>query len=1172
VEIQPARRFFFRLVFPWMLLIAGMALHGQETAGGAAEAAAGDVPGTGPQAAGEGTELGAAGELPGTEPGAGGEVPDTEPGAGGENAGEEAEAESPEAAILRMDIRTSTLSELANWCRSLGLSEGGDREALAERLRNHYELSPQAAAAAEEGEPEPKIITIESARSTEYFTLDVVDEEYARLRGDVVVSLKDGDAVHRIKAWEILYNRTRNILSASGGVEYVKEDGDTRETFRGESITVDLDNWSSIFMGGVSERSMQDNDTTYRFSGNLITRSDEEVTVITRARISNPKNEEAYWSLTASKLWLLPGSDWALVNGVLKVGEIPVLYLPVFFFPSDEIIFHPVLGYRSREGQFVQTTTYILGRPQAVSSSESSITKILGNSADMEKTREGVFLRSTGRKSRDPNDTRLSVLFDAYANLGFYLGTELALPAKGRFGATSLSAGVGFTRDIYLVPDSNYYTPFPRFDGTSDWNSSHLFSAELPLRYRLNTTGSLSGKYGSLSWGFPMYSDPFVNREFLNRSENQDLFAMVKELSSGKEEEVSTDTLGSYEWKLRGTITPSLPLLSPYLSSLSVSDISSSVSFRTRDALPSNPGYNPLSPERKFFFPDKITLYSITTSIAGTPLTLDSSRTTAASQTAGAAPEEAGEDPLGAFGVPVSPWETGSENAAAGGTGDPYRLSPPPLSQRFEPLRPGGQRFVIDYRFNPSSVMEMQLRSNAQNWPAVEDVDWSEVSSVLSTLKTDGSTGFTLSETNGLYTGSLRFSGTASWQDYTSLNTDSEDYNTQDKVDAARMRAYNSTFFTTSSEFTVTVKPLYRNAIWGNSSLRYTLKGLIAKSVLNGQTPEEASWDVEYGKWDKEHLDTHQAAATIEALVRDKAQTLVITSDLPPEDTALTGDATARVWLTTTNVRGKVFEPFDPEDRKVEPLYFTETLKFNNSFSLSQTVVYEPEPERFSSLTSSLSLYGLTASFTASYGRTYSLNISPPGWVQSTEESLNPREFKLAFVKSFKKEALWKKRLNFSVNLNTDLTFNLQQYTYSNFKFTLGFTLGITNFLDFSFSATTQNSVIFRYFQDLPFFDLPLELPGEKNLFVDLFNSFRFDDEELRKNSGFKLKSFNISLLHHLGDWNARLGLTLTPYLDQSSFPYRYKFNNEISFIVQWVPISEIKSEIVRNKDKFEFK
>jgi hypothetical protein len=70
---------------------------------------------------------------------------------------------SPEEKLLDMDIRTSSLLELAAWCRSLGLSEGGTREDLISRLRAHFELflSP-----GEEAADDQKLIVIESARAT----------------------------------------------------------------------------------------------------------------------------------------------------------------------------------------------------------------------------------------------------------------------------------------------------------------------------------------------------------------------------------------------------------------------------------------------------------------------------------------------------------------------------------------------------------------------------------------------------------------------------------------------------------------------------------------------------------------------------------------------------------------------------------------------------------------------------------------------------------------------------------------------------------------------------------------------------------------------------------------------------------------------------------------------
>jgi lipopolysaccharide assembly outer membrane protein LptD (OstA) len=1100
--------------------------------------------------------------------------------------------------ILELDINTSTLSELAAWVRSLGLSEGGDRTALGNRLREYYKLAEAVLAGEEaEGAVAPKVITIESARSTEYFTIDVVDEDYARLQGDVVISLKDGDSVHRIRAWELLYNRSRNLLSANGGVEYVKESGDTIETFRGESITVDLDNWSSIFMDGVSERSLSGDETTYRFAGNIISRSAEEATVLAQAEISNAGNPEALWSLRASKLWLLPGSDFALLNGVLRVGEIPVLYIPFFFFPADEIIFHPVLGYRSREGSFLQTTTYILGRPQSSTTSESSISKILGNSTDMEKTQHGIFLRSTGKKSRDPNVTRLSVLLDAYANLGFYLGTELALPKKRIFGDYNLSLGVGFTRDVQLIENNAIYTPFPNYDGVDHWNSSRIGGLDVPFRFRMTNTGSLGGKYGSFSWSLPYYSDPYVNRDFLNRTEEMDYIAMLKQGGSVTEAEdiLTKNVLGSYEWRLSGSSTLSPPILSPYVTSLSLSTFASFISFNTRISQTSQTT-NAVSPNKTFFYPDKFTIYSLSASISGTPLTIGGAQTPAAqtgTETGTAAVSEPEPDIFNGFGIPTSPWETEDDKAKNSQDADAKTLSPPVLTQRFELPRTGGLRFSLAYQLSPTSATELKFlseESGRNRWTEVEDINWNEISSILTNARTDGNTTLTLADVNNIVSSTLRFSGSGAWQDYSYLNQESADYNTQEKLNAVKIRTMGQTSFTTSSEFTTTVKPFYLSPVWSNTNFQYSVKGLIAKSELKTPSPppeppatsspppspDDAYWSVIYGKWDKESLDSHKAAANFQASVMNKTQNLSITAELPPEDTVLTGDATMRVWLSETNFNGKILDPFD--EPQYDPLRLTETLTFNNYFKVSQNVVYEPEKNEFTSMSSTLSFYGLSASFTSNYSTTYSLVSSgTPGserwqWTQSTDSSFQPREFRLGYRQTFKKDAIWDKRLSFSVNVDTGLTFDLQRFTNSNFNFGLNCTLGLSKFIDITLGTTSGNAVIFRYFRNLPFFNIPAGLPvmGETNIFKDLLNSFRFDDESLRRSSGFKLKSFKLSLLHHLGDWNAKLDMTLSPYLPTSGREYR--FNTEISFVVQWLPISEIKSEIVRNKDKFEFK
>jgi hypothetical protein len=1063
---------------------------------------------------------------------------------------------SPEENILEMDIKTSSLEELADWCRLLGLSEGGSREELASRLRSHFGLPSPAG----RGESGGKTIIIESARTTEYFTLETVDEEYARLQGDVVVSLKDGTATHRITAWEVLYNRTRNIMTATGNVEYVKEDGDTIETFRGASITVDLDNWSSIFLDGLTERSLSGDENAYLFQGELISRSDQEATILSDADISNAKKADSYWSIRASRLWLLPGSDWAVFNAFLKVGEIPLLYIPFFIFPSDELIFHPVIGSRTREGTFLQTTTYFLGRSPVDTTEERSITSILGGGKDMERRREGMFLRSTGKKATDSNTTRVSLLADAYANMGVYLGTMVILPSQGNFGAFELDGGIGFTRNIYRIGGN--YTPFGLGYDESQWNSSRFFSVSLPFRYRLNTRGSLSGKWGSLSWTLPAYSVPYTNLDFLDRSEDMDWFKLIK----GEEEDTSTtsttsNSIGSYEWRLTGSSSPSLPFLAPAISSLSVSSLTSAIAFRTKSA--EGNGLFDDAERKYFFYPDKATLYSFSASVSGTPLTLGARSSGA--NVPDSSGEELPENPLGNIGVPLPPWEDAGDEGPAP-VQDPLR--PPALAQRFNiPLR-GGPQFTIGYLLNPSGTTELQYKTT--EWKKTEDVDWEDVESILSSFRADGSMTFTFHDpATSAYSTALRVFGTGSWQDYSFLD---ETTLSAAQLDSAWERVYSATSFTTSAESVTTIKPLYESAVWGNSNIQYTLQGLIAKSSFTGRGRDK-SYEVIYGDWENEKIDIHRLALNLAASVRDKNQTLSLTAELPPKDAAFSGDAFFRIWYTETNIRGKLTDPFD--EKVWEPLYVTETLRFNSTTYVQQSLVYTPDVDDFTSLTSSLVWKGLSASFNAVRSHTYVLNTegSQQGWQQKTDEPehLNPRDLRVAYNGELKRDSLWDGRLSFSVRTNTSLNFDMQRYTYSKFIFGLSVTLGIVNFLDLSLTTNSENAVIFRYFKNLVNFGT--ELPGESNLLVDLLNSFRFDRDDLRRESGFKLKSINLSMTHHLGDWDAKLSLTMTPYLDEQANPRIYRMNPEVSFTVQWIPVSEIKTELVYNEkeDKFSY-
>ena len=1093
---------------------------------------------------------------------------------------EEAETEERETSRLSpserqrvdMEIKTSTLSELAYWCRTLGLSESGTREELSRRLREHFFIREET-----KKEENQKVITIESAQTSEYFSIDVIDEDYARLRGDVVISLKDGDKIHKISANEILFNRTRNILTASGGVIYEKIDGSSIETFRGESITVNIDNWASNFLDGSSEKKLDSDGTAYLFSGRVISRSDEEVTILRNAQISSATNEEALWSINASKLWLLPGSDFAIFNAVLKVGEIPLMYIPFFYFPGDEMVFHPVIGYRSREGAFVQTTTYLIGQPKSDPSEQSSITRILGNTNDKEKELQGLFLRSTGKKIVDQNTISLKALIDYYVNLGAYIGLDFTAPRKGILNPTEISLGVGFTRTISQLGGS--YTPYITnedgyYDGSYDWNQSNLFSELVPFRYRMKFQSSIGGRYGGLAWSFPFYSDPFVDRDFLNRAETMDWMNMIQQGAAFDEENVSEAEIGDYRWHVNGNLNPSLPVLSPAISRISITNLSTTLSFRTLrdDDIYFN---NPDAPGRFFFAPDKYTIYSFSGSISGTPVTVGGTQRTNR-QTS-----QEHNDPLKGIGIPISPWANESTGSETNRSDD--ILTPPVLNQRFNLPASGNNKFSIDYSLSPTSSTELQFMTG--NWNSYEQVDWNEHQSILNSIGGNANINFRLDHSSGLYNNTISLSGNGTWRDYSYLN---EDFfiipNTEEvdekKLEDAKKQQYSQTNYFTSYTYNTTLRPWYQNMVFGQTNFQYTFGGTLLKSKRydfdkpsDGPelTPEWGSWVKEDRSKDIYGLNSHRFSTNLDANIIEKRQNVSLSADLPPLDGLIAGNATFRVWISETNVNSRMEKPETSDEWIYRPVYFTETLRFGKSNSFQYYMVVDPEENNeITTIRSTLSLWNFRTEYTAIKTTKSVFTADDPlepskggKWEREGDPILRPKELSMLYNQSSSNIQVIKDRINLTFNVNTALRFDLQQHTNSNFQFTYGFLTNITGFLELRLSATSVNAVIWRYFKNVPGMEdlTSMYVDGpQNNLFTDLFDSFNFMDDSKRSRSGFKMQRFDLAATHFLGDWKAEFRMGLYPHQDLKSM--KYNFTSDISFLVQWAPITEIKTDL----------
>jgi len=1087
---------------------------------------------------------------------------------------EEEIVDPKESKRLEMEIKTSTLSELAAWCRTLGLSEGGTKEELSKRLRDYFKLSEPKS----NGENNQKIITIDSAQSSEYFTIDIIDEDYARLKGDVKLSLKDGDKTHNIRADEILFNRTRSIITANGNVIYEKIESDKTETFRGKSITVNIDNWSSVFLDGHS--TMENEGSSYLFSGEVISRSDQEVTILKKAMITNGTDDNAYWSIKASKLWLLPGSDFALFNAVLNVGEIPVLYIPFLFYPTDDVVFHPVIGYRSREGGFIQTTTYLIGQPK-VETSENSITKIIGNSNKNEKKLNGLFLRSTSKPLANTNSASLKALIDYYVNLGAYIGLDLTTPKTGILNQVDLSMGVGFTRTLDA---SNGFSPYApnNYDGTFDWNNSNFLSMPVPFRYRLKFSSGLSMQYGSLSWNFPYYSDPYVDNDFMKRTESMDWMNMIQQGAALKEESSEGKISDYYNWNISGNINPSMKIFKPYISNFSISSISTSLSFKTitTDSTVSN--INPNSPNISFYAPDKYIIYSISSSISGTPLSLggtgQTSDNTSNSKTI--------EDPFNGNGVPISPWT--KDNVDTEKTTSSETLTPPVLSQTFDLPSATNMKFSIDYSISPTSSSEMQFMN--QKWNTYEDLDWNKSQSILTNVSGNANLSFHIDHSSGLFNNVIKFEGSGTWRDYSYLNEESftpiPGKTIEEQMEEKRKEQYKNTNYTSSYNYTGTLKPFFSDPVFGQTNFQYNLKGTLVKSkrYTDGNGPELTP---EWGSWAKEQskngedilgLSSNRLSANLAAKIFNKDQTVSFDAELPPLDGYISAKAAFNIWITQTTFNYSMEKPETENEWKIKPFDFGESVTYKKII-FTHNMIFTPQENdnkeiKLTNLRSTLTLWDFKANFLMTWTTKMVFNPNNPAkpyeggtWVTEGEPDLFPKELSFSYNHTSAKTKIFKNRLELSSNINTSLNFDLLQHTNSNFLFEFGFTAGITNFLDIKISAVSKNAVIFRYFKGVSGMEeLTSMYPeGEQNnLFIDLFDSFNFFEESKRRRSGFKMQKFNFDINHHLGDWTATINISMYPYQKPANPGEISTISivTDFKLLVIWKPIEEIKSDI----------
>ncbi len=1063
---------------------------------------------------------------------------------------------------LALDILTSDYYALVSWVRSLGLPETGTIGELRAALYAHYGVSaPPAYPAA------GKTVIIESANKTEYLSAKGEGDSIIKFTGGVSIIMKDDSTgeSHLIRADEIVYNKDLNLMSARGHIVYERKKADGSDFFMGELMEIDLDEWSGLFLDGKS-RNGTETEKKLTFEAKDIVRRGESVLVFKDGIITNGDNPEKYFSIRASRIWILGGNEWAVLNATLSVGELPVLYLPFFYYPGEEIVFHPVFGYRDREGRFVQTTTYLAGdKPEKAES--ISLFKLTDGAKGYARRVDGVFLRTTREKKGNPSGDVIKIFLDIYTNLGAYAGIQAKISELKPFQAIDAHLGIAYSRSVFPL-DATLFSPFVmENDLQSIWNVTNLFGVTVPFRFSFNLASRFAVGPVSVSFALPFAGDPWFDRDFKQRSEDMEWLQFMKKKETG----TVPAKIASFTDKV--DISASIPVssLSPWLSALTLTKLNTSLSWIGKAGIPPLDATELLfyknNPGAEFFLPDSWKLLDTALSLSGTlfeyPLAGRQKQTAAAahpiSPDGKALPAVVApvfEEPLPGLLMPWSIVEPPSSNSEAAVELFPDFTAPGILNPLNSTLRPF---FALKLLWQANPSFSLDRRYNTAAWSAPELLDWQLL---YETQASNVSGNLTL---NAAFFDSLaRLSITTSASTRRQIRPivlEDPLYVSSTLLDTWKRQDAQVRADSISTTIAVSSSPFQDIWFFAPTTLSWNIALPLYDYSFASMVGNEAVYKTQTVEWTKERLKTHNLTATLAILPFGFNQSLTVRASLPPLLPSYGMNLSLKFPLDIVLASGTVYAKTSAEkDFSWDPLTISITGGKNPFLVSSNSAIYSIVDKRLDSLVNKLVWDGLSAELVSKYTPDYNF-ASGTGWTIATNSQFRLSDMTIAYNKQWTPILLWKNRISAGFTLSSDVKQSFLRVTDSSMSFSPSLTFKIYEFLDISFSSTSRNASSWQYYKDL--FDLPEPLASLKQVdpFLDILHGFDFfnPDKTNRQSSLFKLKSLSVKVVHYLSDWDLTFDFSAMPFLNTST--KAYEFRNSVSFLIAWRGVPEIKTQ-----------
>lgn len=1053
---------------------------------------------------------------------------------------------------------------------------------------------------------EQSVIKIESAQNTEYRKNKETGAEEIILTGSVSISVTKGSSVTKIYADSVTFNRSTDMVYAVGNVSLQQTGGSAGgQDISANSLLFNTSTLEGIFDNGRAVQTQSDainlpSGSTLIVASDIFGRDSSGTIAFKNAELTFCDDDDPHWKIWASRIWLLPGGEFAFFNAVLFVGHVPLLYLPAFYYPKDELIFNPSFGYDERLGYYFNTTTYIFGRKPLDSSSdddeEDDITKGLFNfmksTTLKEQKREGLVLHNLDSDYKGNTTDYLKIMADYYTNLGFMFGLEGVYKPGGIISNLSGNMNIAFTQTVF--ESGGVYTNYTNGESYSD--KSNFLGMELPFRYSAGLSFSVTKPF-TFSLSLPVYSDPYFTDDFNERSEYIDWLGFLMNGDGAEEEETTSNTVSSFTWTASGSYTFKLPdFIKPYVNSLAITSFSSSLVFssKTRSTASSNGVYydeewaladsnwRTYSPERAFFYPSQVTPFKIAAKISGTIFQISGSSSAAAKVPAFTVPLKVPDE----FKTPDELEKEKKENSDELEVEEsekkelkknsvPETASDEVFSEAgFPSVSPGvtsavtdlkGLEYSLTYSITPQYTSQLTYQSYDEH-PLYkpEDFSWSNLYSSYYQIKVPTTLTSKLSYRNTFATLSNNFTFNPVYQTHPDL-----DGYTETQAATVKKTDYAAKKLDLTNSNTVSVKPLLYNEVLKNSSIDWNTSIKLIETEFLGDA-ENPQWNYKTPDvFDDDCFTTHTLSGTLSAVEGKYSQTLTLSTKLPPQVEYYSGTLKFGFPLGSFSVATGI-QQVSSTDESYEwnPMQQSASIKIGD-FSFTESYNYDLDEWHADSFKLSASWKNLQASYVMSYVAGYDFNKDSMTWTSKTDKEFQPYSFSISYASKSTTYYRWLNRISWTPTLSTSIVYDCLKPTNSYFTFVPGLSFKINNFLDLKFSAESRNSVIFRYVQK--YTDYGDVIGGETNPFIDLYNSFKFwdddsfydSDQASRKASGFKIKTFSVTLSHSLCDWDMNASLTFKPRTVTSGSKKSYDYHPYFSFSVSWRPMASMKTEIV---------